>query len=105
MAEFGLQLSRRLKEQVVCEFLPARNPDGDGDGDDATPVRLVVTVMEIRGNRVKLAFNAPPSVDINRSERLDSGAASSEGVVLALNPPSQQVEVERDEILPAGCVA
>ncbi len=103
MAEFGLQLSRRLKEQVVCEFLPSG--DFDEDGSESSAIRLVVTVMEIRGNRVKLAFNAPPSVAINRSERLEHGVAELETSLLTLDLPCEASEVEKGEVVAVACVA
>lgn len=36
---------------------------------------IVVTVISIAGNRVKLGFNAPPSVIIHRKELADEIAA------------------------------
>jgi len=45
-----LVLSRKQGERVCV-------------GDD-----IQVTVLEIRGNRVKLGFSGPPSVPIHRSE-------------------------------------
>ena len=95
MAEFGLQLSRRLKEQVICEF--ERPGDFDGGGSESSSVRLVVTVMEIRGNRVKLAFNAPTSVSIDRAERLEGGVRGTEASLLTLELPVQSSEVEKGE--------
>jgi sRNA-binding carbon storage regulator CsrA len=101
MAEFGLQLSRRLKEQVVCEFDSAGNLDGDGSESSST--RLVVTVMEIRGNRVKLAFNAPASVSINRAERLENGVGEAEASLMTLELPAQSPEVEKGEAVAVAC--
>jgi sRNA-binding carbon storage regulator CsrA len=60
-------------------------------------VRLVVTVMEIRGNRVKLAFNAPASVSIDRAERLENGVGETEASLLTLELPAQSPEVEKGE--------
>lgn len=97
MAEFGLQLSRRLMEQVICEF----DPSGDfgGGGSESSAVRLVVTVMEIRGNRVKLAFNAPASVSIDRAERLEGGVRGAEASLLTLELPVHSSEAEKGEVV------
>ncbi len=58
-----LLLSRKRGEQVVI-------------GDTVT-----VTVIEIKGNRVKLGFNGPPEVPIHREElyrRIDGAGATLE---------------------------
>jgi len=58
-----LLLSRKRGEQVVI-------------GDAVT-----VTVIEIKGNRVKLGFNGPPEVPIHREElyrRIDGAGATLE---------------------------
>jgi carbon storage regulator len=61
--ETMLLLSRKRGEQVVI-------------GDTVT-----VTVIEIKGNRVKLGFNGPPEVPIHREElyrRIDGAGATLE---------------------------
>ncbi len=54
-----LVLSRKNHQAVVV--------GGRGDGDQ----RLVVTVLEIRGGRVKLGFDVDADVPVHRSEVLD----------------------------------
>ncbi len=49
-----LVLSRHLKESVII-------------GDD-----IVVTVVEIRGDKVRLAFEAPLNVSVHRKEVYDA---------------------------------
>ena len=51
-----LVLSRRSKESIVV-------------GD-----RITVTVVEIRGNRVRLAIEAPKEVRVLRTELIDAAA-------------------------------
>ncbi len=51
-----LVLSRKNLESVVI-----------GEGSSASPV-LTVTVLEIRGGRVKLGFACAPAVRVQRSE-------------------------------------
>lgn len=51
----SLVLTRKLNEQILIEF------------EDGTS--LEVTVNRIDKSSVRLHFNAPPSVKINRSER------------------------------------
>ena len=53
-----LVLSRRPSEQIV---VPA--------------CRLTITVLGIKGNRVRLGVSAPPSLSVRRSEVLDRSAA------------------------------
>lgn len=52
----SLVLTRKLNEQIIIEF------------EDGTS--LEVTVNRIDKSSVRLHFNAPASVKINRSERL-----------------------------------
>jgi len=52
-----LVLARREKESIVI-------------GD-----RITVTVVEIRGNQVRLAIEAPKDIRVLRTELLDPGAA------------------------------
>jgi len=52
----SLVLTRKLNEQIIIEF------------EDGTS--LEVTVNRIDKSSVRLHFNAPSSVKINRSERL-----------------------------------
>lgn len=58
----ALVLARRSRESVLIHM-----PDGQF---------VAVTVLEINGSQVKLAFDAPRSVTIHRAEvqqRIDSG--------------------------------
>ncbi|NOZ06879.1 MAG: carbon storage regulator CsrA [Chloroflexi bacterium] len=55
---------------------------------------IVVTVLEIDGDRVKLGINAPRDVLILRQELCDEVKA---GNIEAANPPTQQIE----QILPS----
>jgi len=57
--------------------------------------------MEIRGNRVKLAFNAPSSVSINRGELVEEGSSRAETFLLTMDKPSQTVEEEPNHRMPA----
>lgn len=54
MSKFGLVLSRHRDEAVRI-------------GDDIT-----VTVVDIRGDKVRLAFNAPQDVTVHRQEVYDA---------------------------------
>ena len=54
-----LVLSRREKESIVI-------------GD-----RITVTVVEIRGNQVRLAIEAPKEIRVLRNELVDAPAAKS----------------------------
>ena len=56
-----LVLSRRAGESVVI-------------GDEVT-----VTILEVRGDVVRLGIDAPRSVKVHRSELLDALAASNRG--------------------------
>jgi carbon storage regulator CsrA len=51
-----LVLSRKSRESVVIGGTPSLQP------------MLTVTVLEIRGGKVKLGFNADPSIAVQRSE-------------------------------------
>ncbi len=51
-----LVLSRKHKESVVIGGAPSLQP------------MLTVTVLEIRGGKVKLGFEADPSIPVQRSE-------------------------------------
>lgn len=48
-----LVLSRKLNETVIC-----------GEGDN----RVIITVVEIRGDKVRLGFSALPTTPIHRAE-------------------------------------
>ena len=66
-----LVLSRRIGESIVI-------------GDDIT-----VTVLEVRGDVVRLGIDAPRSVTVQRSELLKQSSDSHEAVVSAADhPPS-----------------
>ena len=54
-----LVLSRKRDEQIVI-------------GDD-----IVITVVEIRGDKVRLGIAAPPHIPVHRSEVRDAIAANS----------------------------
>ena len=56
-----LVLSRKIGEEIVM-------PDAG----------VTVTVVEIRGSRVKLGINAPPQIQIRRRELLDRECHSSQ---------------------------
>jgi carbon storage regulator len=66
-----LVLSRKQGEEVVI-------------GDN---IRL--TVVAIRGGRVRLGFTAPPDVAIQREELCPEG---EESVALAVRPPALEAE-------------
>jgi carbon storage regulator CsrA len=51
-----LVLSRKSNESVVI------------GGTDRMQRQLTVTVLEIRGGKVKLGFNADPSISVRRAE-------------------------------------
>lgn len=57
-----LTLGRHLYETVV---ISAWDPDGN-------PVEIVVAVVDLRRDKVRLGFTAPPSIRIDRSEIHDS---------------------------------
>ena len=52
----SLVLTRKLSEQIIVEF------------EDGTTVEI--TVNQIDNSSVRLHFNAPETIKINRSERL-----------------------------------
>ncbi|HEV3196802.1 MAG TPA: carbon storage regulator [Bryobacteraceae bacterium] len=54
-----LVLSRKSNESVVI------------GGTEGVVRQLTVTVLEIRGGKVKLGFNADPSISVRRSELTD----------------------------------
>jgi carbon storage regulator CsrA len=54
-----LVLSRKSNESVVI------------GGTEGLQSQLTVTVLEIRGGKVKLGFNADPSISVRRSELVD----------------------------------
>ena len=54
-----LVLSRKRNESVVI------------GGTEGLQSQLTVTVLEIRGEKVKLGFNADPSITVRRSELVD----------------------------------
>jgi len=62
-----LALERRVNGRVAVDF---------GEGDRS--VRLWVNVVEIRGDRVKLSFDAPRSVRIAREELLEEPVADGQ---------------------------
>lgn len=66
-----LVLSRKKNESIVV--------------DDS----IVITVVEIRGDKVRLGIEAPREVPIHRSEVRDAMAAQSEPVV-TVDPPVEE---------------
>jgi carbon storage regulator len=66
-----LVLSRKKNESIVV--------------DDT----IVITVVEIRGDKVRLGIEAPREVAIHRSEVRDAIAAQSEASTIA-NPPVEE---------------
>lgn len=66
-----LVLSRKKNESIVV--------------DDS----IIITVVEIRGDKVRLGIEAPREVPIHRSEVRDAMAAQSE-VPVNLNPPVEE---------------
>lgn len=54
-----LVLGRKVDEEVYVEVPPS-----------ATPTRLKVVLVDIRGEKVRIGFDAPPGVSILRSELL-----------------------------------
>lgn len=65
-----LVLSRRPGESVVL-------------GDDIT-----VTILEVRGDVVRIGIDAPRSVSVHRAELLEQLASSNQG---AASPPEEAV--------------
>ncbi len=58
---------------------------------------VVVTVLEIRGNRVRLGIEAPKSVPVHRSEVYEALSCLPPGsspfpAVLSFEPPAQPIE-------------
>lgn len=53
-----LVLSRKNDEQIVIDAFDA----------EGSPVQVWVTVVEIRGDKVRIGVDAPKSVPVNRSE-------------------------------------
>ena len=66
-----LVLSRKKNESIVV--------------DDS----IIITVVEIRGDKVRLGIEAPREVPIHRSEVRDAMAAQAE-VPVSLNPPVEE---------------
>jgi carbon storage regulator len=54
---------------------------------------IVLTVIEIKGNRIKLGIDAPSEVSIVRGELCDWSAESSEGRTLVADHPIVRVPV------------
>ena len=67
-----LVLSRKKNESIVV--------------DDS----IVITVVEIRGDKVRLGIEAPREVPIHRSEVRDAIAAQSEQAATTTNPPVEE---------------
>ena len=67
-----LVLSRKKNESIVV--------------DD----NIVITVVEIRGDKVRLGIEAPREVPIHRSEVRDAIAAQSEAAPVVVNPPVEE---------------
>lgn len=67
-----LVLSRKKNESIVV--------------DDS----IVITVVEIRGDKVRLGIEAPREVTIHRSEVRDAIAAQSGQPNLETNPPVEE---------------
>ena len=59
-----LALTRRVGEEVVI-------------GDPDSPLGLI-RVVEIHGDKVRLAFDFPKSIDVNRKELADQKRKNSE---------------------------
>jgi len=59
----NLVLTRKAEQTVVCTF-----------GD----VQLNVTVVEVRGEKVRIAFSAPDCVEIMRAELLERNERKSD---------------------------
>jgi carbon storage regulator len=75
-----LVLSRRKNESIVI-----------GDG-------IVIRIAEVRGNRVRLAIQAPPGVVILRSELLAVVAASAETKVTEEGNPSAEIGSPKEPV-------
>lgn len=61
-----LILSRHRDEKIVIQLA----------GDDTT--RAIITIVDIRGDKVRLGFDAPPEVIIHRQEIMDRIAREAE---------------------------
>ncbi len=60
---------------------------------------IVLTVVAVKGNRVRLAFEAPESVRIHREEVLPGGSHPVEPARTADQPPAAQAQ----PVVLAGC--
>ncbi len=70
-----LVITRREGEEVVI-------------GDPKNPIGIV-RVASVKGERVRIAFDFPRNVDINRREIADQIAAQPNEVLAKINPDSQ----------------
>ncbi len=74
-----LVLSRKRNESVVI------------GGTEGLPSQLTVTVLEIRGEKVKLGFNADPSITVRRSELVDQFRTGEEPVSTPDSPNASSI--------------
>jgi carbon storage regulator CsrA len=80
-----LVLTRKLREAVVI------------GGDSNVPGGITVTVLEVRGGKVKLGFTADPGVSIQRSEvweRIHTGDSSERN--------TEEMSVADNVVMPGG---
>lgn len=70
-----LVITRREGEEVVI-------------GDPKNPIGIV-RVASVKGERVRIAFDFPREVDINRREIADQIAQQPQEVLAKINPDSQ----------------
>lgn len=71
-----LVLSRKPNEEILID-----------DG------RIIMKVLEIRGNKVRLGITAPSSVSVHRSEVAHAIAASAENGITA--PAADIIDIEK----------
>ena len=64
-----LVLSRQRDESVVCNLNnPGLLEDLIAQRDRGAEIQIVLTVVDIRGNKVRLGFQAPTVIQVHRQE-------------------------------------
>lgn len=74
----------------VCSMLVITRREGEEVviGDPKNPIGIV-RVASVKGERVRIAFDFPREVDINRREIADQIAQQPQEVLAKINPDSQ----------------